>query len=351
MCEKCINGFYITGKTIWNYTPTFQGISSVSSFPCSAVPLYFSSRSCILLWFIIGLYSDKTNSRFQGMTMIRLLPYVGDIEIGNEPIRMNVLMRMNTEQIIKILSEYSNDDSRVKVVIKDGKVVGFKIFKDKGRVEIIKCSFTGENVGKIYQRIPNRAEAVNLGPLDYRVNLINYKGEKDVDLRKIEGYKTKVRIMEKVCEQGAGTEEGIKCDGVDLREFPAWIVEQMEVTKGVIDWRYAKLVKSFGDGRYKKRLYIEGYRPHDSQMMLYTGGVDDILTRPKVYKGGVEKARKYVSRYQKVYPIYYRLYDKIRRDPLGTTDQINNDLKRLIEMHNELEELRHQLEVNQQANK
>jgi hypothetical protein len=243
-----------------------------------------------------------------------LLPYGGDLtnnggEMGGFPVaseglrRMNVIMKLNNEQIFSLLSAYASEKVQIRAVVKNGKVIGLRKvsqeINDK-KVEIVKCNAVKESIGHIYHPIKEKSCAVNMGPLDYRLNFINYKPSvTEPDIDNVKAFWERIRLIEAVASLAQGDDD--KCTNVGVKYNLADVLravdgkigsslaeEQLKALapKGnedqhIVAWNWLKLVKSFDSPRWMKRLYIEGYRPNDPYTMLYTGCIDKELLRDK----------------------------------------------------------------------
>lgn len=220
-----------------------------------------------------------------------LLPNVDDVSLDGLK-RMNVIMKVNNEQIFSLLSSYTCDNSKISVVVKDGKIVGFKKINKNNdnnkKVEIVKSNVVKESTGTIYHNIGGN-KSVNLGMLDYRLNLINYKPKiEDKDIENVKQFELIVKVLSVVIKNiEKETRDGIVCKTDDvMREFPGNHDEVKKVfdkimSNGIIKWEWFKLIRNFKNRQWMKQLLIEGYRPNDAYMMIYSGKVSEELQRGK----------------------------------------------------------------------
>jgi hypothetical protein len=232
------------------------------------------------------------------MDQLTLLPYYEDMEEYNTNLndklkRLNIIMKLNNEQILSILSDYSNKDIKLRAVVKDGKIIGLRkvINDDRKKVEIIKCNSVKENIGNLYHLIHGSTNVINLGPLDYRLNLINYKPVIDNDnIENISKLRDIVKIVEFIIFNNNRNKDkdrdnnfldiGIKYDKDKvIQKFPQCqeILESLKPIghkEDLIDWKWMEFIRSFNNIKWMKKLFIQGYRPNDAYSMLYTGRVD-----------------------------------------------------------------------------
>lgn len=240
-----------------------------------------------------------------------LLPYASDINglggnSGEDPKRMNVIMKVNNEQILSLLSGYASRKVSIRAVVKNGRIVGLRKVlispspssdvKDK-KVEIVRCNTIKESIGSLYHDIEGDGKyAVNMGPLDYRMNMINYKPIlNEEDVKSIRSFKERVELIKAVTMQASKDEskctrdgiryslEELKKDGYYRGDFANLcdLTPEGKSGESIIDWKWIKFIKGFDTREWMKRLYIEGYRPNDAYTMLYTGRVDRELIKDK----------------------------------------------------------------------
>lgn len=207
--------------------------------------------------------------------MITLLPNLGDTPSTNpqEKLkRLNIIMKLSNLQILKILGDVNNSRIKIKIVLKDGKIIGFRKINEDGKVEVIKCNSVKENIGNLYYKIDKFG--VNMGALDYRLNLVNYKPEiKKTDIENIENLRFKVRIIEYIMKSNPSiTNSGIKFKEKEvISKFPPHYGPIIKEFKESIDWKWMKYMKQLNDPSWLKKLYIQGYRPNDVFTMIHTG--------------------------------------------------------------------------------
>lgn len=253
--------------------------------------------------------------------MMTLLPFRGDME-KNIPAEesltgMNIIMKLNNEQIFALLSSYASDKVKLRVVIKDGKINGLRVVSKVGavdapsgsaasskKVEIIKCNIVKETNGTIYHTLKQKtakdpAYAVNMGTLDYRLNLINYKPTvSEENVHEVANFSKLVKIVECIASTvGAGGRSNSVGVFYDAREVVDIltkgkhfsVAENKEINEimkmlkprdalqqgeDIVEWKWFRLTRSFDSTRWMKKLFQEGYRSKDAYTMLYSGRVD-----------------------------------------------------------------------------
>lgn len=229
----------------------------------------------------------------------------GDGNHDGELKRLNLIMKLNNEQIMSLLKSYASDNIKLRAVVKDGKVVGFRmvnegVLEERKKVEIIKCNSIKENVGSLYHKISNGGNAVNLGQLDYRMSLINHKPNvTEDDIKEVTRFREVVKIVEFVASHVDDEEFKISNSGLTyntrivLKEFGGnreQIIKTRELLNKLkpmdegncdtIAWKWLKLLRSFNNKQWIKQLFMEGYRPNDTYAMLYSGYVDpDLISK------------------------------------------------------------------------
>lgn len=269
---------------------------------------------------------DRSHRKEAGNpNMTTLLPYRGDMEDHREEEEsltgMNIIMKLNSEQIFALLSSYASDKVKLRVVFKDGKINGLRVVPNSDdsdstsasiaqpkKVEIIKCNTVKETNGTIYHTLGKSdaeepAYAVNMGVLDYRLNLINYKPSVNQEnVSEVAKFSKLVKIVEciasNVGSEGRSNNKGIfynprnvveilirekqfgNADRSEIKLLMASLrprgVEHVEEEKeeDLIEWKWFKLVRSFSCTKWMKRLFQEGYRSNDAYTMIYSGRVD-----------------------------------------------------------------------------
>ena len=274
--------------------------------------------------------------------MTTLLPLRDDMEKNIPTVEgltgMNIIMKLSSEQIFALLSSYASDKVKLRVVIKDGKINGLRVVSNtedldvpsgsaasSKKVEIIKCNIVKETNGTIYHNVKKNAAndpsyAVNMGTLDYRLNLINYKPTvSEENVSEVAKFRKLVKIVEciasTVVAEGRSNSVGMFYNAQEVVEILAKekplsgperkeINEIMETLKprgglkhgeDIVEWKWFRLVRSFNSTRWMKKLFQEGYRSNDAYTMLYSGRVDAdmVCEKSKVVKaepGYVDKS-------------------------------------------------------------
>lgn len=265
----------------------------------------------------------------QVSNMTTLLPFRDNAHLEEEDnlISMNILMKLNNEQLLSLLGAYTSDNVKLKVVVKDGKINGLRIVPIKGikpssqKVEIVKCNLVKETNGIIYHDVnqnSNKSYAVNLGPLDYRLNLINYKPNSNQEnLKNIQKYNNLVKIIQCVADNVSADDKsdriGLYYDERKILKFLTEKDEQLKLigrkeienllnilkpnntnnttttntNNNIIEWKWFKMIRSFKYTKFLKKLFQEGYRSSDSYLMIYSGRIDPNLMKQKT-KGKIK---------------------------------------------------------------
>lgn len=261
----------------------------------------------------------NTNRDKQAYNMTTLLPFRDNAHLEEEDnlIGMNVIMKLNNEQLISLLGAYTSDKVKLKVVVKDGKINGLRIVPIKGitpssqKVEIVKCNLVKETNGIIYHDVyqnSNKPYAVNLGPLDYRLNLINYKpNSTQENLKNIQKFNNLVKIIQCIADNVSSED---KSDRIGLYYDQRKILNILTGKNGqfkiaeikyvenllnilkptnknndndyIIEWKWFKMIRSFRYTKFLKKLFQEGYRSSDSYLMIYSGRIDPNMMKPKI---------------------------------------------------------------------
>lgn len=256
-----------------------------------------------------------------------LLPFRGDLDNEVEDADnfnfkgMNIILKLNTEQIFALLGSYSSNKVKLRAVIKDGKINGLRIVHNpdtsttesvtQKKVEIIKCNLVKETNGTIYHKIhkgsiadKGDSYAVNLGQLDYRLNLINYKPNiTSENVENVTKFRNIVKIIEFIAQtigpNGESDRTGLYYDQKDIlgqliKEKIFSIEDKNEIlgifnllkpmekeNTDMVEWKWFKLIRSFTSTKWIKKLFQEGYRSNDSYSMIYSGRVDNDMIRKK----------------------------------------------------------------------
>ncbi|KAG0683814.1 hypothetical protein C6P40_005312 [Pichia californica] len=250
----------------------------------------------------------KDSELLKQSNMTTLLPFRGDTNLEQEDadslIGMNIIMKLSNEQIFSLLGAYSSQKVKLRAVVKDGKINGLRIAPlengSSKMVEIVKCNLVKETNGIVYHKVnqsKGSSYAVNLGPLDYRLNLINYKPNMNTDqITNVTNYNNIVKIIECIAtcfgKDGNSDRNGLYYDSkiifnTLIREKQFTLDDEENIYKllkflkpfnnqndNIIDWKWFKMIRSFDSNKFLKKLFQEGYRSNDSYTMIYSGRID-----------------------------------------------------------------------------
>lgn len=234
----------------------------------------------------------------------------------NEFSKMNVILKLNNDQLLGLLNSYSSDNSKLRAVVKDGKIIGLKIINlnDNKKINIVKCNSVKENNGYLYHNIQKSNYSVNFGLLDYKLTLINYKPNISLNNKNLENI-LKLRNIVKIIEiliKNINNYKIIK-NGieVDLSQFENDILDNFNndkeilkytkllVTKfegkEIIEWKWLKFIRGFNNNKWIKRLFQDGYRRNDNFTMIYSGLIDPDMITEKKYDSNANNCNKSLS--------------------------------------------------------
>lgn len=250
----------------------------------------------------------------------------------------NTLVRLSDEQLMSLLAagvSAREDDVQIRAVVKSNKIIGLKIVK-KGKNEVIKCSWMNESNLKVCLQGDKGDDAVELGDVNGRISLINYKPavtDNMVDL--VKERRSLKDVVEFVVGSGEMVDDGVRFDEKDaVRKFGESLVQKIRAYENIMDYKWVKLVKC-DDKVWRELLVKEGYSDEMDGgvwQMLYSG----IVERKENTRDDDGHVKGLILEYQKVYVEYYELYYNI---------ESNFGIKKLIGMHNKLEELKSQIEL------
>ncbi|TID30384.1 hypothetical protein CANINC_001086 [Pichia inconspicua] len=247
----------------------------------------------------------------------------------------NVVLRLNDEQLVSLIASSLKEDVQVRAVVKSNQIIGFKIVK-KGKNEVIKCSWMNESCSKVIFRGNDDDKCGEVGDVNGKISLINYKPTIDENMiESIREFKKIRDIVSYIVVNGEHCDDGIKFDKVEVvKKFGEDKLKRISNKDGFMDYKWVKLVKCDSEG-WKNYLIKEGYNDEMEGngkiwRMLFSGEIEE-----EIFDNNEddvdEEVKGLILEYQKIYVEYYQLYYNI---------ESNYGMKKLIGMHNKLEELR-----------
>lgn len=252
----------------------------------------------------------------------------------------SAVLRLNDEQLLSLMASGISEDAQVRAVVKSNKIIGFKVVK-KGKNEIIKCSWMNESGAKVLFRDIDSKIGKEVGDLSGRVSLINYRPAVNGDMVEKIVDRMKLRdVVSFIVGNGKFSEDGVKFDEKEVVEkFGNDVINSIRRNdkSDIMDYKWVKLVKC--DSKlWRDFLIREGYNDEmDGKIwrMLYSGKVEKEIPGNNNSDKLDEEVKGLILEYQKTYIEYYQLYYNV---------ESNFGIKRLIGMHNKLEELRCKIE-------